>query len=697
MTEFAILERANVVRSLTNPRKHFDPAYITELGESAKLHGIIQPLLVRPLPGHRVADTPRNVTHEIVCGECRDRGCEAGGVTSYPVMIKDLTDDQVLEIQIIENLKRRDLSALEEAEGYQALMQLSNISADVVAVKIGKSRAYVYGRLKLLDLSQEVKQAMREGALDFSRALLIARIPDSTLQTKALAEATRKNHLGEVCGVRAFEAWLQANVMLRLEKAVFKITDTRLVQAAGSCTACPKRTGANPDLFADASSADLCIDPACYHGKEAAHRTALVALAAKKGMQFIEGKEAQELFYHQYTDKMKGYSPLSQKREDCIKEGQTGLTLRELLGDDAPAPVLIENPYTKALIEAVPDDETEAVLTAKGLRRADDDEDSDDAQGKPRGMASWNAKALQERLKNIKARIDSATDIETNKNTLAATRAAVRATNDVSAKLLIGPTMLRAFLTSALDNQPEDFMAAALGYTFAKGEDKTDALAMHIRATDHANLCRATAIVFMECEEDWTYGEMTMPVREFLCEDMQINTKAIAKSAAKEALDRFADELKEIEALIEAKNQPKKADLPHSPLAQPVTGGGDAKAGAKSQPKPGAARKTKLSAKEAISGIAAAMQSQEGATTPSPQAQQSGLVLSFVTGQRVRITTKPERLSTIARKWAGKEGTVAKTNADHDPDCYDVTFKGRGGGIAMFRTDQLEAVEVATA
>ena len=70
--------------------------------------------------------------------------------------------------------------------------------------------------------------------------------------------------------------------------------------------------------------------------------------------------------------------------------------------------------------------------------------------------------------------------------------------------------------------------------------------------------------------------------------------------------------------------------------------------------------------------------------------------MGFVVGQRVRITTNPDRLSTTARKWSGKEGTVTKTNADHDPDLYDVTFKGRNGGIAMFRTDQLEAVEVAT-
>ena len=274
MTQFATLPLAHIAPSLTNPRKTFNAAKLQELADSIKASGVHQAVLVRPISSTRLMDTAREVQYELVAGERRYRASQLAGVDSIPAMIRVLTDDQVLEIQLVENLQRDDLSALEEAEGYQALMAHSNISADDVGVKIGKSRAYVYARLKLLDLSQEVKQAMRDGALDFSRALLIARIPDSTLQAKALAEATHKDHLGEISGVRAFQTWLQTNVMLRLDKAVFKITDTRLVQAAGSCTACPKRTGANPDLFADASSADLCIDPTCYHGKEAAHRAA---------------------------------------------------------------------------------------------------------------------------------------------------------------------------------------------------------------------------------------------------------------------------------------------------------------------------------------------------------------------------------------------------------------------------------------
>jgi ParB/RepB/Spo0J family partition protein len=692
MTEFANIELALIAQSLTNPRKNFNPTKLAELAEDIKRRGIDTPITVRPLPGSRVADTDRKVQFELVCGERRLRASELAGVSTIPAIVRALTDDQSLEIQLVENLQRDDLSALEEAEGYQTLMDHSSLTADAVGEKISKSRAYVYARLKLLDLSQEVKQAMRDGDLDFSRALLIARIPDAGLQAKALAEATDKDYQGEIRSVRSFQTWLQANVMLRLDKAVFKITDTRLVQAAGSCTACPKRTGANPDLFADASSADLCIDPACYHGKEEAHRTALVAMAAKKGMKFIEGKEAKELIPHQYTDHIRGYSPLSQVREDCIKDGQTGLTLRELLGSDATGAVLIENPYTKALIEAVPTDEAEGVLLAKGLLRAgDDDEDSDDAQGKPRGMATWTPTQLQARLQNVQIRIDKATTTKTERETLQAAQNAVRAVDDDTAKALISPALLRTFLLSAMDNQTEASMATALGYTFADGEDEQDALVHHIKSTDHANIFRAAAIVLMECENDWTYGDATYPMRDHVCNSLGVNTKAIAKAAAKAALVEQGAELKEIEALIAAKAEPKKDDLPQSPLAQPHLAPGSAKEGAKSKgaKAPTAPRKPKLSPEQAKSGIAAAMQEQERAGTAPPEAQQGETQGTVAVGSVVQVTSDTDKLHLRLHKYAGKTGRVTGKMGDR---AWDVSFKGRTGGLASFDVSELTAV-----
>ena len=252
--EFAHLMLAAIVPSLTNPRKTFNAAKLAELAESIKASGVHQPILVRTLPGSRVEETswePRSLhrrevrpTHEIIAGERRYRAALLAGLSTIPAMIRDMTDEQVMEAQLVENLQRDDLTSLEEAEGYEHLCSATGIRKEDIGAKIGRSRTYVYGRLKLLDLSQECKQALRDGLIDLSRAEKIARIPDTALQQKALTEATRKGYNGDVPSVRDFQTWLQRNVMLRLEGAPFDITNTQLCKEAGSCKECPKRTGA---------------------------------------------------------------------------------------------------------------------------------------------------------------------------------------------------------------------------------------------------------------------------------------------------------------------------------------------------------------------------------------------------------------------------------------------------------------------
>ena len=256
------------------PRRHFDEAALRELADSIKSQGIIQPLLVRPHGGEN--------TYQIVAGERRWRACQLAGVAEIPAMIRELTDEQALEVQVVENLQREDVTELEEAEGYEVLMQHGNLSAEQVGAKIGKSRSYVYGRLKVLDLCQQGREALREGQLDFSKALLIARIPDEGLQIKALEFCTHTNWEGDLPGYRECARHIQDEFMLRLDKAQFTITDATLLPEAGACGDCPKRTGANPDLFKDVDSADVCTDPKCYRAKEDAHTAQVVAAAQAK-------------------------------------------------------------------------------------------------------------------------------------------------------------------------------------------------------------------------------------------------------------------------------------------------------------------------------------------------------------------------------------------------------------------------------
>ena len=133
--------------SPTNPRKTFGPAQMAELVQSVREHGILTPILVRCWPASLAwtgADMP---FFEVVAGERRFRAARVAGLTLMPALVRDLSDAQVLEIQVIENLQRADLHPLEEADGYQHMMASHGYTADMIAAKIGKSRSYIFGRL----------------------------------------------------------------------------------------------------------------------------------------------------------------------------------------------------------------------------------------------------------------------------------------------------------------------------------------------------------------------------------------------------------------------------------------------------------------------------------------------------------------------------------------------------------------------
>jgi ParB/RepB/Spo0J family partition protein len=600
---------AELVASLTNPRKSFDATKLAELAESIKNSSLHSPILVRPLPGSRIEETTylphraqgRTVrpTHEIIAGERRYRACKLAGLNTLPVLVRHLNDHQVLEVQLLENLQREDLSALEEAEGYEQLCTATGIAKEDVGAKIGKSRSYVYARLKLLDLSPDCKEALRAGQIDASRALLIARIPDTKLQQKALTEATRKGYNGDPISVRDLQTWLKRNVMLRLDEATFSITDSRLVVAAGSCKVCPKRTGANPDLFADVDGADICTDPPCFDNKAQAHRGVLLARAKSKGIRLIDGAEAKELCG--WSGQFEGYSPLSQVREDAVQFVQGSgkkVTLGDLLGKDAPAPVLIENPRTKELIEAVPTDEAEAMLLARGLVKALE--------------KKRDTKGDEKTLKYLQANAERDTASEVHQTLFDATMQAVLTTSEDMASTLLS-SILRVWLTSCIDEYREEYMAMALGYTFANGEDEQDALTMCIRGASYATLHRAAIIVMANIDQHG-YSDNEPLVLNALINALDVPTKELTKAATAKVRAKYAQRIKEVKADIDAQKEP----VPNAPLAQP----NPAPTLPLDKAKPKLKGKGKLSAQEATTGIAAAMQGlEQPATAPAENPQ----------------------------------------------------------------------------
>ena len=177
--DFELVTALAIIPSPTNPRKHYDKAQLEELAESIKKHGILQPVLLRPWPKGRKAPagypSQRPTCFELVAGERRFRAAALAGLQNVPSLVRDMTDAEVLEIQLVENLQRSDLHPLEEAEGYRQLVA-AKYDVARIAERVGRSPKYVYDRIKLLDLTKEAQQAFLEGEFTAGHAVILARL-----------------------------------------------------------------------------------------------------------------------------------------------------------------------------------------------------------------------------------------------------------------------------------------------------------------------------------------------------------------------------------------------------------------------------------------------------------------------------------------------------------------------------------------
>lgn len=145
-----------------NPRKSFSPVELDELASSIKQRGVVQPLIVRPAPDGN--------GYELVAGERRWRAAQQAGVHQIPVLVRELGDQEVLELAIIENVQRSDLNAIEEAVGYNDLVQRFGYNQEELAKIIGKSRSHLTNTLRLLKLPETVQVLVREGAISAGHA-----------------------------------------------------------------------------------------------------------------------------------------------------------------------------------------------------------------------------------------------------------------------------------------------------------------------------------------------------------------------------------------------------------------------------------------------------------------------------------------------------------------------------------------------
>lgn len=166
----------------TQPRKHFDEAALKELSDSIKEKGIIEPLIVRRIPGSGL---------ELIAGERRWRASRMAGLTEVPVVITDATDEESLELAIIENIQRQDLNAIEEAESYRSLMGFG-LSQEEVAKRVGKERATVTNYLRLLKLPLEVREEVVKGTISMGHARALLSIESHSALVELCREVITK-------------------------------------------------------------------------------------------------------------------------------------------------------------------------------------------------------------------------------------------------------------------------------------------------------------------------------------------------------------------------------------------------------------------------------------------------------------------------------------------------------------------------
>lgn len=168
------------------PRRTFNPTELQELAASIKLHGILQPVLVRPInPGDPAAG------YQLVAGERRWRAAQQAGLATIPAVVRAVGDQQALELALIENVQRHDISPLDAAIAYRRLAHEFQLSQEEIAQRVGKSRSAVANTMRLLELPDEVQKSIEDGTLSEGHGRAILQAPDTSAQRAILSRVLR--------------------------------------------------------------------------------------------------------------------------------------------------------------------------------------------------------------------------------------------------------------------------------------------------------------------------------------------------------------------------------------------------------------------------------------------------------------------------------------------------------------------------
>lgn len=174
----SVLKVSQIEPNRDQPRKHFDEEGLEELAESIRQYGVIQPLVVKPKGKH----------YEIIAGERRWRAAKLAKIKEVPVIIRDYSDQEIMEIALIENIQREDLTPIEEAQAYMRLIQEFHLKQEELAKRISKSRTVITNRMRLLKLAPAVQEMLADGRISEGHARALLALEDPEKQEAAAAQ-----------------------------------------------------------------------------------------------------------------------------------------------------------------------------------------------------------------------------------------------------------------------------------------------------------------------------------------------------------------------------------------------------------------------------------------------------------------------------------------------------------------------------
>ncbi len=329
------LQLKQIEVSRTNPRKTFDETDLQELSASITEKGVLQPILVRPFKKDKF---------EIIAGERRYRASKLAGLETIPAIIREMSDEEALEVQIIENLQRKDVHPMEEAVGFMHLITIKKMDVREVSARVGKAPQYVAQRLKFNDLIEPIQKIFYDGRLKVKDALQLAAMSKDTQE--ALYEDDLKDESGQI----ELNGWRMKKYRHQLNNAPFDLSDATIDPAAGACTSCQFNSGYGNLLFPEEAENPICRNGRCFERKcELNYNIQLAAAIADPTMVLISGwydsgheKEGKDL-------KKRGIDVLNSREYEKIRKPECDD--REFFDGDNDTEEEDEADYQKALAE----------------------------------------------------------------------------------------------------------------------------------------------------------------------------------------------------------------------------------------------------------------------------------------------------------------------------------------------------------